>query len=210
MSNVVAMNFCYDVPVKVYSVNLLVMALYLLLPDVQPMWRFFLSRQDAVLTGVWVRRMERKPLRIGAHVLQALVLLSCVWSFGVQNYKNRTVEESPSPLRGVWAVDTLQGWPGIKPKTVTFDSPEFALVVFEDGKKRYLSTTYDAASRSVSFPTIDKDTQLQWDVPQNSKTQMHGKWTGAAVTVAMHRTDPDKYLLTSRGFHWVQEGAFNR
>jgi hypothetical protein len=39
---------------------------------------------------------------------------------------------------------------------------------------------------------------------------VRGKWSGAAVTVAMHRTDPDKYLLTSRGFHWVQEGAFNR
>jgi hypothetical protein len=181
-----------------------------LLPDLLPMWRFFVARQGAVLTGVWVRRMERKPLRVGGHVLQALVLLSCIWSFGVQNYRNRMVEESPSPLRGVWAVDALQGWPGAKPKSVTFDSTEYALVLFEDGKRRYLSTKYDATSHTVSFPTIDKGTQLQWDAPQNGKMGMHGKWMGAAVTVAMHRTDPDKYLLTSRGFHWVQETPFNR
>ena len=210
MSNVVAMNFCYDVPVKLYSVNLLLMALYLLLPDLKPMWRFFVARQDAALTGVWVRRMERKPLRVGAHVLQGLVLLSCIWSFGVQMYRNRMVEGSPSPLRGVWAVDALQGWPGARPKAVTFDSKEYALVNFEDGKRRYLSTTYDAASRRCGFPTIDKETQLQWDVPQNGKMGMHGKWSGAVVTVAMHRTDPDSYLLTSRGFHWVQENPFNR
>ncbi len=39
--NIVMLNFCYDVPVKLYSVHLLVMALFLLLPDVRALWNFF-------------------------------------------------------------------------------------------------------------------------------------------------------------------------
>lgn len=35
MTNVVALNFFYDVPVKLYSSHLLLMAVFLLLPDVQ-------------------------------------------------------------------------------------------------------------------------------------------------------------------------------
>ena len=33
LANIVALNFCYDVPVKLYSVNLLLMAAFLAAPD---------------------------------------------------------------------------------------------------------------------------------------------------------------------------------
>jgi hypothetical protein len=34
-ANVVALNFCYDVPVKLYSINILLMAVFLLAPDLR-------------------------------------------------------------------------------------------------------------------------------------------------------------------------------
>jgi hypothetical protein len=41
MTNVVMLNFCYDVPVKLYSSHLLLTAVFLLLPDVSRLWQFF-------------------------------------------------------------------------------------------------------------------------------------------------------------------------
>ncbi|WP_353062060.1 hypothetical protein RBB77_12165 [Tunturibacter psychrotolerans] len=48
MLNVVMLNFCYDVPVKLYSLNLLSLALFLTLPEAQKLLRVFvLNRSTA-------------------------------------------------------------------------------------------------------------------------------------------------------------------
>ena len=47
MLNVVALNFCYDVPVKLYSSNLLLMAVFLAAPDVPALARLLILRQPA-------------------------------------------------------------------------------------------------------------------------------------------------------------------
>ncbi len=45
MSNVLMLNFCYDVPRKIYSVHLVLMSLFLLLPDVRRLLDFFLRNR---------------------------------------------------------------------------------------------------------------------------------------------------------------------
>ncbi len=72
--NIVMLNFCYDVPVKLYSTVYLLMALFLLVPDVAPMWRFFVLRRDSRIAGVSLLPAEPPGLRIAAYVLQLLVV----------------------------------------------------------------------------------------------------------------------------------------
>jgi uncharacterized membrane protein YphA (DoxX/SURF4 family) len=74
MLNVALLNFCYDVPVKLYSSLDVLMALFLLLPDVPSLFQFFLRRGEARLGGVWVRRPERRWLRIAGYCLWGLVM----------------------------------------------------------------------------------------------------------------------------------------
>src|SRR5262249_15637843 len=51
LSNVVALNFSYDVPVKLYSSHLLAMAIFVLLPDARRVANFFiLNRPTEVVT----------------------------------------------------------------------------------------------------------------------------------------------------------------
>jgi len=74
MLNVALLNFCYDVPVKLYSSLDVLMALFLLLPDMPSLFQFFLGRRDARLGGVWVRRSERRSLRVAGYCLWALLI----------------------------------------------------------------------------------------------------------------------------------------
>ncbi|WP_158789484.1 hypothetical protein [Granulicella sp. L46] len=74
MLNVALLNFCYDVPVKLYSSLYVLMALFLLLPDVPALFQFFLRRRDARLGGVWVRRPKRRSLRVAGYCLWVLVI----------------------------------------------------------------------------------------------------------------------------------------
>jgi hypothetical protein len=64
MLNVVMLNFCYDVPVKLYSLNLLSLALFLTLPEAQKLLQIFvLNRSTApsnlsqpIFKQLWVQR----------------------------------------------------------------------------------------------------------------------------------------------------------
>jgi uncharacterized membrane protein YphA (DoxX/SURF4 family) len=74
MLNVALLNFCYDVPVKLYSSLDVLMALFLLLPHVPSLFQFFLRRRDARLGGVWVGRPERRLLRVAGYCVWAVLI----------------------------------------------------------------------------------------------------------------------------------------
>ncbi len=102
--NIVMLNLCYDVPVKLYSSHLLMMAIFLLLPDVGPMCRLLVLRRPAELHGVWVPRWERRALRVGSHVLQAVVIAGLLWQVK-DAYRNRYMPPTKTPLTGLWVVN---------------------------------------------------------------------------------------------------------
>ena len=109
LSNVVMLNFCYDVPVKLYSTHLLLMALFLLIPDAAALTRFFLLSETSQLEGVRLPRFERRWLRRAAIALQILVICSVlfnnVWS-GYKNVKEYSASYfKDAPLRGIWITD---------------------------------------------------------------------------------------------------------
>lgn len=70
MTNVVMLNFCYDVPVKIYSSHLLVMGLMILVPDVRRLFALFVRNRnplEASTPGVWrgsARWWARWPLKL--------------------------------------------------------------------------------------------------------------------------------------------------
>lgn len=211
MANVAILNFCYDVPVKLYSTHLFVMSLFLLLPDFKPMWEFFVRRRSVALEAIRVPRSERRPLRIARRVAFVLVCLLCVWVNILGGYLGRSTPQPHPVLYGVWAVDNITGWPGGSlPQTITFDSSQYALMKTADGKQSWHHVQYVAAQHTIRLTGVDKGASLQWDIPTAGKMQLRGQWMGFPVNLTMHRVDPDKYLLMSRGFHWVQEHEFNR
>ena len=64
--NIVLLNFCYDVPVKLFSLHLLTMSIFLTIPDWSALWRFFVLHQAAEPKGVWVPPFTRRWLRNAA------------------------------------------------------------------------------------------------------------------------------------------------
>ena len=52
LSNVVALNFSYDVPVKLYSSHLLAMAIFVLLPEARRLANFFIFNRPTECVSV--------------------------------------------------------------------------------------------------------------------------------------------------------------
>ena len=98
MLNVAVLNFCFDVPVKLYSTHLFLMSVFLLLPDFKPMWEFFVLRRPAALEGVWVPHSERRSLRIARRVAFVLMCFLCIWVNVLGGYlgSRRAIANAPS------------------------------------------------------------------------------------------------------------------
>jgi hypothetical protein len=108
MSNVLALNFRYDIHVKLFSAHLLAAAIFLAAPDLRGLFRFLVERRAAeprptpeLLRGVWMNRTLRAlQLAFGLYVAATMM----GWSYHRVLSRSEMVERTP--FYGIWTVDT--------------------------------------------------------------------------------------------------------
>ncbi len=221
MTNVVMMNFCFDVPVKIFSSHLLLFLGVIALPDARR------------LLDVLVLHRPPAPSRLAAHswsraIVELVVMAAFIWmnSDGkVQALLARDPPEAPMPLAGVWDVVELTR-DGASVPPLTTDASRWRQVVIESqfGSKRFVARTMDekltwfgieidATAHSIQLTPRVKDPQavtLAYSQPAENELALTGPLDGHATTMRLVRRDPKEFLLTNRGFHWVNEFPMNR
>jgi hypothetical protein len=104
LSNVVMINLCYDVPVKLWSIQLLLMSAFLLLPDLQRLADVFLFNQPT--DAVELRAPAPPTWKTRARPFVKAALIGCsLFTAGQTAFSNRT--PPPSPLHGFYEVSTF-------------------------------------------------------------------------------------------------------
>lgn len=210
MLNVAALNFCYDVPVKLYSMHLVLMSLFLLIPDAGALMRFFLLRKPAQLEGVWLPAFERPWLRRATIALQALVIASVLYNNIWGGYRNLKQYSGTyfkhAPLYGVWNADSAAAdWRQMVVEFASGLSMRNAA-----GERIYFHTTYDEPKHVLNLTTGKRKGDFTYEQPDAGRLVLRGTLDGRPVVAGFHRFDPAQFLLTSRGFHWINENPFNR
>ena len=73
--------------------------------------------------------------------------------------------------------------------------------------------TVDTVNRTISLKKAS-DTSwkavLSYQRPSPNRLTVAGDVDGKRIQMAMTLRDLNKFLLVSRGFHWIQEQPFNR
>jgi hypothetical protein len=212
MLNIAALNFCYDVPVKLYSVHIMLMALFLLIPDAAAMTRFFLLHQPSRLEGVWLPKFERRWLRLAAIALQALVIASVLYNNIWGGYKSlmqrSTTYNELAPLYGVWNADRdAAGW-----RQLTAEFPGSLYIRNAAGDRVRFQTKYDEPKHTVTLTSAQPKQKgdFTYSKPDSQHLILRGNLDGNPMVAEFHRFDATQFLLTSRGFHWINEYPFNR
>jgi len=217
MSNVVMLNFCYDVPVKLYSLHLLLMSLFLLLPDAAAIMRFFLLHQSSRLEGVWLPKFERRHLRTAAIALQTLVICSVLYNNIWGGYKSvkeySTGYRKYAPLYGIWNADSLTAdgshldW-----RQLTVHLSRSFFIRDANGNRVGFNTIYDESKHTVKMTSakLKQEGDFTYSQPDAQHLILRGTLNGNPVVAGFHRVDDSSLLLTSRGFHWINEDPFNR
>lgn len=224
LSNVVALNLSYDVPVKLYSIHLLAMALFLTLPDVRRLANLF-----------WFNRLvepaKRTPLfatawrnRVANTIAALLVVAFTSWSL-LEAYTDRQEIHAPearSPLYGLWNVEELEVDGQLRPSLLTdedrwrrliFDRPDWLVIqLTSDARARY-QLQLDAEKRVLSLTKrSDPNWHAELRYQQNDKDQMslEGTFGAQKVRAKLRHADASQFPLVNRGFHWINEFPYNR
>lgn len=222
MANIVMLNFAYDVPVKLYSSQLLLEAIVIALPDVPRLVDFFF-RHRAIAPAPLPRLTQSRPLEIGGIVLRTLAVAAflIVSIREVRENMQRFGPESRSPLYGIWRVDDFEiNGQAIPPaadparwRRVIFELRPMMSVQLMDDVRVRLSAKLDERNRSLAVSRRNEpawDGRLTYQRATPDTLTIDGIIGGKKVHALCHREPIPKFLLTTRGFHWINEFPFNR
>ncbi|MCA1827132.1 MAG: hypothetical protein LC689_09365 [Myxococcales bacterium] len=216
LGNVVMVNFSFDVPVKIFSTELLVYALFVLLPDLPFLAKSLVLRRPASLPEVEPPAFERRwtsRLAQGAVLLATFVPLYIAWQSARGTL--RWVKKNPPLLAGVWTVDRFDGSPRARPwRTIAISNWGAAIVRYQDETSARMSFTevgWDSHEivllpRDPAGPTINGDYQQ----PDPSTLVFRVSIENTPTTIRMRKLDGASFPLVLRGFHWVNDAPYNR
>jgi hypothetical protein len=217
LSNVVALNFSYDVPVKLYSTHLLAMAIFLLLPDARRVANFFFLNRP--VESVRAEPLFRRTLwHRGALVFTSLFLIAVVGMSLYQSYdQRRNFIVQRSSLYGVWDVEEFSfAQPAASAprwRRMIFDSPGRIGVQTDANPYERFGLQLDEEKRTLTLRKRDDpgwNTVLTYEQVSPEVITLSGALNGSEMTARLHRSGERKFLLTDRGFHWINEFPFNR
>lgn len=223
LANVVALNFCYDVPVKLFSSHLLLMSVFLLLPHAARLVTVLLLNLPAQpvplrpfpFRKIWVRR--------AAFVLKAAFL---AWvALAPPYYSQQTRKEygdlaPPNPLQGTYRVESFLR-DGVADRAnedaarwVRVGLGRFAGTIQRaDGRAVRMRFATDKAKGTVTLTPREAGGQpvtLRYSEPGPGLLRIEGKFEGGETVALLRRQTEEKSLLMTRGFHWINEVPLNR
>jgi len=222
MTNILMLNLGYDVPVKLGCINFLVMAAIVLLPDLGRLIDFFVRNRP--IQSAPPRPLFRRPwlnwVAIALQVAFGVVLLSYNL-YRSHQLANRILSQRSAPLYGIWLVDEFQMDGRLIPPLVTDPVRWHRLIVesFEDaavqtmaGTREGLHLHSEGATGSfvlTSYRDPNWIAQFSSQRPQPELLVLQGEIGGHPASITLHREDESKFILNSRGFHWIQDFADN-
>jgi hypothetical protein len=220
--NVVMLNFCYDVPVKLYSSNLLLMAVFLAAPEMPRLANVLLFNRTAQAADLPSIRFKRKGVRIAANVVWtvfvAFLFFRSVFG-GWTSYKTIYNAANRPPLYGLYQVESFtRNGAEVPPletdatrwKRLIAQYPTALSVQMMDGSLRLYATEYDPKRNQAIIKMGQRKYPLSYSRPDPEHLLIEGSLENQSLSVRLRKVDAGKFLLASRGFHWITELPFNR
>jgi hypothetical protein len=219
MVHVFILNMCYDVPVKLFSFFLIIVSLYLLYPQMNNLYHFFISKKQLMVDEddfLFKNTKWYKPMLIFKIFIVMWMYYTNITSSMKGQKEYGSLAPKP-PLYGKYVAKTFSRndtifHPSWNDSTIWKEiiidkySEEFARVVMVSGLKKTVSFRVDTVSRTILYGLerdIPTDTLVYTEF-QNNQLLIENK----NMKFLLDRKDD--YLLLDRGFHWVNEFPYSR
>jgi hypothetical protein len=230
--NIFVYNLCFDVPVKLYASHLLLLSLFLVLPDAAALFRFFYLHQPAFPTGAWVPPTASTWFRRGIIVFEiafATMTVGFTTLGSAQYWRRRHAQlTTRCDLCNAWIIEPattlVNGDVSQQEKLpppfflaaveLIINSPDQAVLQDSLGASTYIPIKTNAAAHTVEFDGPGNNKTLFTATQPDSNYLLLtpiGDKAGKSATVSLtNATPPGGYPLLHRGFHWISEFPYQR
>ncbi|MGN6475982.1 MAG: hypothetical protein ACTHKV_02065 [Flavipsychrobacter sp.] len=218
LCNIVALNFCYDIPVKLFSSHLLLATIFICTPYIPRLWSFFISHkklEPPPAIAIYNTRRQRRARGI----IKGLVLILLGWGqLGTINAYNEFFKKPP--LYGLYEVDShIHNRDTLAP-LITSDKVWHYLAI-DMNNTAYIQTTNGEGKRYIcSIDTIKHTIRLLTDEDSVGTTYRYTKANGQMALLSakpgdttklyMHNKPLSSFRLANTCFHWINEYPNNK
>lgn len=222
-TNIVLYNFFFDVPVKIFGTQLLLMSLAVIVPDVRSLFRYFWLHEPAAPSGSWVPPSTRAWFRRSIDFVEVWILvIVCVAlpiSIGVPYVRQIKSLKNPSPLIGQWhltsATKPYRTGDGLPMTDIFLEPNGRASVRSSDGVLWVGGVQIDDKKHTLQLFSIGHDGAPVYAMVQPDPSHLvltpAGKNAGNDGVLTLTRVPlPAHYLLEERGFHFINEWGLER
>jgi hypothetical protein len=221
MANVVMLNFCYDVPVKIYSTHLLLMAVFLMSPDLRRLADVLvLNRPSAPSEDPAPPLLLRFPrIRLAVKSAAICVMVGATFFNAWSNYTKWGDGAPRHALYGAYEVESFERNGAVVPPLLTDDArwrhvavngAIWTATLMNDSKRGYYMSHDAAASKLTLTDDQEKEYTVSLTLPDPERLLLEGTVGPDRLAVRLRRIDPSRYLLVRSGFRWIQEEPYNR
>ncbi|MFY0629565.1 MAG: hypothetical protein JXR05_04230 [Flavobacteriaceae bacterium] len=224
-ANVMAVNYFYDIPVKLLSTHLVIMSVFLLARDFNKLCQIFFMKKAIILTSI-----QKPKFKKGFNTFLLVVkifLLSFSLGYGaystLESKELYLGESTKNALSGFYEIKELivnnekieptlksdiSGW-----KHLMIDGNMYAQIQLSNSKKSWYNIEVDSIAKKLK---LFRDTLNIYDLKYRSGEgkdfYMNGTTGTDTIFIKLKRTKDynEKFLLTNRGFHWINEFPYYR
>lgn len=223
-ANIVAVNMFFDVPVKIFSLQLLLMTAVILGAHYKRLAHvIFNIKNTACYT--YLKVFKKKKWHI-AHQAIKWVFVGFLFHTNISGKiesKNTYGTNAPKPeLYGLYeTVDFIKNSDTIPPLLTDIKRWRYLAIerkgyiqLYNMNKKRsgYKSDSTDIVKKTMQWSSYRDSTEVHTFnyVQTDSTMTLEGIYKCDTLKVNFIRKTKDDFLLTNRGFHWINEMPMNR
>ncbi len=224
-ANVMAVNYFYDVPVKILSTHLVLMTTFLLLRDFKKLCVFFFT--DRAVSLSVIRQPEKegdRSLKLVSRIAKGLLIgyITIMAFINLPSSQKRYGTKAPKPaLFGLFEVnhftingDTIPANINLKERWryIAFERVGRANIYNMDKSRLNFKSEIDTIEQKVVF-TSYRDSTEQYTInyiKTDSTLTFETLFKGDTIKGNSKRLTKEDFLLMNRGFNWISEYPFNR
>lgn len=224
--NVFVLNMSYDIPVKLYSLQIVLCCLYLLIIDNKKYIDFFILGKPTTPTNGYEHQFAKRWQRISRIVFKAaFVLIFVGWNiFDCFNWYNEThTNEAEIIPRGLYTIKTFKKnhqnimidhtdtlvW-----KDFVFDREKMGSIKTKDTTflnkygRAYFIYDVDKSKQTINFKEGSKDSvgvfKMKYKLIDKKTLQLEGVFKKDTLFYELVRNEK-MFPLAEKQFHWISE-----
>lgn len=223
--NVMMLNLCYDVPVKIFSIQMTFSCFYLLANNLNHFFNFFILNKPTVLDTSYHYKYASKTMRWGRIIFKTIFIIFALIIPIYETWSGFSSEQKESkPIKsGVYEVKTFavnndstaKTMPdSLKWKDMIFEKDTYGSINTKDTlfreryNRAYFSYEVDTIKNVMNFKKRQSDStflfSMRYEIPDSNTVKFWTKIRTDSVYIVLKKSKR-YFQLAERQFHWLSE-----